>query len=229
MRKGLLSLLLMMLITICFSVNVRAATCPREQCGTTLVEVYDVTTDSLHIGHYSCSNCGYTSLTGSVQGNHTFGSWTSNGYGVSHSRTCSKCNYKQTESHSYGVWKKANDSQHRRDCSKCNSYGLENHTATSAATCTSSAYCGSCGAYYGNALGHSWGDYEANGSSGHRRKCTRCGTYEATVDHVNFELGLALNDGENYHSKNCYVCKYEINRKKNKWVVDVAGVYTDGK
>ena len=227
MKKGLLSLFFMMLIMINCGGVVKAARCPL--CGSKNMTIsYQQYSASKHKKIYNCpasTGCG----GGTDYESHSFGSWTSNGYGVSHSRTCSVCNYKQSESHSYGSWRKTNENQHRRDCSKCNSYGVENHTTTTGATCTSAAYCGTCRSNFGSALGHSWGSYEANGSTGHRRKCTNCGTYEATVSHVNFELGLAISDGENYHSNNCSVCKYEINRAKHNWVIDEAGVYTEGK
>ena len=178
MKKSLLTVFFMMLIMMLLQGTIYAArvinkACPG--CGKTIGWDYAEVSKTQHAVFYSCNDCGRSNTT---YESHTWGSWVSDGAGTTHTKTCTKCGYEKTESHSYGSWKYLNAGQHRKDCSVCNSYMLGTHTTTKAATCTTAAYCGSCSSNYGNALGHSTPTTFSTSTTQHWKLCSRnCGTY----------------------------------------------------
>lgn len=132
-------------------------------------------------GDFPCTEtvrcvCGYPMRQGVNA--HDYGEWTANGNG--HSRTCKKCGYVQTGthtgsssgscttavsctvcgqvlvhafgSHSYGVWiPSANGTGHYRTCTRAGCTAIEvTNHSGGKATCKSAAICSVCGGSYGS-------------------------------------------------------------------------------
>ncbi len=83
--------------------------------------------------------------SGCESGEHGWGSWSSNGYGTTHTRTCGSCGATQTESHSYSNTYSSSGSStycYWEKCSKCSSSSSGrshswSQTSSTSATCTS--------------------------------------------------------------------------------------------
>lgn len=141
--------------------------------------------------YFKCNNCPergvYTYSYGPANG-HSWGSWSSNGYGTNrqHTRTCTKCGETQSGNHSYGPWYDNGSAGHRQDCttSGCPSYGSESHSGGTA-TCQSKATCSSCGATYGSYGSHDWVTdyYDNNAATHYTQRCTICGARQGSESH----------------------------------------------
>ena len=96
-------------------------------------------------------------------------------------KQCTTCDWiiENAKGHNYtGAWSKSSESQHRRKCSRCTSYEYGNHSGGTA-TCTDPKVCTTCSGYYGEALGHNYtGTWTKYDETQHRRKCSRCTSYE---------------------------------------------------
>lgn len=102
--------------------------------------------------YYNCSTCGTYLVS---YEDHKYGSWSNDGLGKTHSRTCSNCGHVQSESHNYGSWKEYDSNYHHMECSECDSYYSGSHSGGTA-TCSSLAMCSYCNATYGSYGNHDW-------------------------------------------------------------------------
>ncbi|MBO5179874.1 MAG: hypothetical protein J6B87_05975 [Clostridia bacterium] len=153
-------------------------------CSSPVKYYYNATSTTHDVECTACS--GYVTTE-----SHSFGSYTNNGLGKTHTTTCSKCDYESTSSHSYQGYAYYNSTTHRNKCSKCSSYYSGNHsysgTVTTAATCTSTGVmtykCGTCGHSYTSEIaktGHSYGNWVTTVSATcvstgtEVRTCTAC-------------------------------------------------------
>ncbi len=151
--------------------------CAHPGCG--VVSVRE--SHQMPAGDFPCTEtvrcvCGYPMRQG--QSAHDYGPWTVSGSG--HSRTCRKCGYVQSgshtgsskgsctsavkctvcgqvlvhafSSHSYGVWiAAANGTGHYRTCTRAGCTVIESTSHSGGtATCKSPAVCSACGASYGS-------------------------------------------------------------------------------
>ena len=69
---------------------------------------------------------------------------------------CSTCNYKMADGnaqHNWSDWTSTGEAEHKRTCQNpgCNAVETEDHTESTAANCTTSAYCDVCNSNYGSA------------------------------------------------------------------------------
>ena len=197
MKKNLLTIFFIMLIMATFQgVSIASSNVVYITHGDHKDTIsYNSISDSKHRYTSACPASGKWITSSS---SHNYSSWKTNNDGT-HSRKCSDCLYVQTGKHTYGAWKSISDTQHRKDCTVCNGYLKDSHKVTTAATCTTAAYCGTCSSYYGDALGHIEPDSYSVSTTQHWKLCDRgCGAY--------------VKEKENHKDENtdsiCDVCGY---------------------
>ena len=192
--------------------------CTNSNCGKVITGSAESHTWNLE---HICIVCGY-------QGQHSGGTATCTSPGV-----CSVCGGEyiaalghdiSTSTTSYANY---NNTQHYHLCSRGCGYavGYANHeyteTVVTAATCTTTGTvrydCKYCDYTYNGTIekaAHSWGNYIANGSSGHRRQCSVCRTWDTTVAHTySNQLELSVTNPTTSHAYICSVCNYEKDKQ----------------
>ncbi len=151
-----------------------------------------------HKGYKSCTVCGFKSYTGDTQTfvgcqsccSHTYGNWASTG-SSKHQRTCTKCGYKESKSHSWGsdqVIKEAT----------CKEVGSQKQT------------CSICDATrtvdIPKVKKHTFSQWEKVDETSHQRICSLCNTVE-TQEH---KAGKTWLSDEEKHWYSCEVCQAPV-------------------
>ncbi|MBO5142988.1 MAG: leucine-rich repeat protein [Clostridia bacterium] len=204
-KSTLLSVFIMLIyFTMCIqNVNYAYSTvtvkgnCPHHE-GATNTTIYENVDDETYHGVIQyCDYNGYSNH-GTGHETHDFGGWTDSN-ATYHKKRCKECHYEQYSTHRYGEWEKVDESTHKRKCTVCGRVNEETHAVTTAATCTSAAYCGSCKQYYGAALDHSTPTTFAYDTKQHWKYCSR-------------GCGAKVYNNENHYDNNkngyCDACNY---------------------
>ena len=129
------------------------------------------------------------------------------------------------------IWKDNKDNTHSGFCGCGLKLVTEAHTGGDA-SCLNGAICEKCGAEYGKPLDHDWGDWTADNTSTHTRKCKRDGC-EASETEAHHQDRLDPNNASehiyicNVCSKNGFVYKRE-KHSADKWTDAGDGVNHTG-
>lgn len=156
-----------------------------------------------HKAYKSCSVCGFKSYTGetkTVSGcqsccSHSYGSWSSNG-AYNHQRTCTKCGYKDSKSHSWGSDKVIKEAT-------CNAVGTKEQTCSvCSATRTTDIP---------KAKSHIWSEWENLDETNHQRLCTLCNAKETQAH----KAGEEWQSDEENHWHACSVCDGPVEQERH--------------
>ena len=154
-----------------------------------------------HKAYKSCTTCGFKSYTGetkTVDGcqsccSHSYGSWSSNG-SYNHQRTCTKCGYKDSKSHTWDSGKVIKEAT-------CNEVGKKEQTCTvCSATRTTDIP---------KAPKHIWGEWENLDETNHQRSCTLCNAKEQEAH----KAGESWQSNEESHWHTCEICDGEVGKE----------------
>ena len=158
-----------------------------------------------------------------------------------HYRECSVCHCFEkaegvgaelnTHDDTPSIWKDNKDNTHSGFCGCGLKLLTEAHTGGEA-SCLNGAICEKCGAEYGKPLDHDWGDWTADNTSTHTRKCKRDGC-EVSETEAHHQDRLDPNNASehiyicNVCSKNGFVYKRE-KHSADKWTDAGDGVNHTG-
>lgn len=189
-------------------------TCEFGQCKKTVTGYISGYDDTNHYVDYDCE-CG--NWTDREYYNHSFGSWSNDGYSTgTHSRTCGECGYKQEKSHSFSdVYESSSSGCYYEYCGTCGSRSRTfDHNMTSevtkSPTCTTSGitkyYCqrSLCSYSYTKDIdptNHSYPDSWTQTETTHYKNCTVCSTTVSSGNHAD-------NNSDGY----CDTCSYQMQK-----------------
>ncbi len=185
-----------------------------QHCDKTVTGYISGYNENVHYVDYDCTNC-YL-WTDKESYNHSFGSWSNNGYSEgTHSRTC-ECGWKQTVDHDFDdVYVGSSSGCYYECCNDCGSRSRTfDHNMTSSVTksptCTASGttkyYCqrSLCSYSYTEDIdptGHSYPSSWTQTETIHYKDCTVCRTTISSGNHTD-------NNSDGY----CDTCNYQMQK-----------------
>ncbi|MCR5781600.1 MAG: InlB B-repeat-containing protein, partial [Clostridia bacterium] len=184
---------------------------------------------------------------------HSYGSWSTDTAtctaGGTHSRTCSVCNYTQTQStpargHDFsGAYHNVSSGTHNRKCTRCNTYGIgttvngTENCSGGTANCVDKAVCSKCSTAYGsvNASNHKTTENRdavaatctANGYTA-GVYCTACSKWvsgHATVAALDHNWGEWTEGNETNHTRTCTRDSSHTDSAAHSWTEKVESKY----
>lgn len=167
---------------------------------------------------FKCNQCG--DVSGSIQLaplGHNMSSWKNNGDVNTHVKTCSRCDYTETQNHSFTAWSNLSGGQHSRRCTVCNyqQTGAHDFGAWSDVGGTQHRHtCQTCNFVETGA--HQFSEWTDINDTQHQRICSGCNRVESQ----NHDLNPVWTDNHDWtHSNACQTCAHPFN-EEHTWQAD---------